>query len=319
MHVDESQLSFSSDELSLQPGSDWRSAVVDAPPAELAKSDKHVPLGRQRHPDQPEPRRNDMANGPSLVVNGGNDEEVSQGIVAIRAMTFAAAVPRPGKVSGRARKTVRACVSRYLPLCVFLLAACEPTTTRSPADAITFDTSKGLGNFEFATAGGGKPGEWSIVENDAGRVFAQIDTDPTDDRSPLAIYRPYSGRNVHVSIRFMTISGEIDRAAGVFVRFASVDDFYAARASALENSVCLYRVVDGRREMIGSMEVNVSGQTWHTLGIVARDERLTIFFDGRELFVAVDRRFPGPPGKVGLWTKADSMTWFESLKIGSLD
>ena len=190
---------------------------------------------------------------------------------------------------------------------------------RSPADAITFDTSKGLGNFEFATAGGGKPGEWSIVENDAGRVLAQIDTDPADDRSPLAIYRPYSGRNVHVSIRFMTISGEIDRAAGVFVRFASVEDFYVARASALENSIGLYRVVAGKREMIGSMEINVSGQTWHTLGIVARDERLTIFFDGRELFVAVDRRFPGPPGKVGLWTKADSITWFESLKIASLD
>jgi hypothetical protein len=71
--------------------------------------------------------------------------------------------------------------------------------------------------------------------------------------------------------------------------------------------------------MIGCMEVNVSGQEWHTLGIAARDERLTIFFDGRELFVAVDRRFPGPPGRVGLSTKADSMTWFESLKIGSLD
>jgi len=71
--------------------------------------------------------------------------------------------------------------------------------------------------------------------------------------------------------------------------------------------------------MIGCMEVNVSGQAWHTLGIAARDERLTIFFDGRELFVAIDSTLPGPPGKVGLWTKADSITWFESLKIGSLD
>ena len=117
----------------------------------------------------------------------------------------------------------------------------------------------------------------------------------------------------------MTISGETDQAAGVFVRFTSVDDYYVARASALENNVGLYRVVAGKREMIGYMEVNVSGQAWHTLGIAARDERLTIFFDGRELFVATDRRFPGPPGKVGLWTKADSMTWFESFTIDSLD
>jgi hypothetical protein len=214
---------------------------------------------------------------------------------------------------------VKARVFQYLPLCVFLLAACGPTASQSPADAITFDTLKGLDDFEFATAGDGKPGEWSIIENDAGRVLAQIDTDPADNRFPLAIYRRFSGRDVYVSIRFMTISGETDQAAGVFVRFASVDDYYVARASALENNVGLYRVVAGKREMIGCMEVNVSGQAWHTLGIAARDERLTIFFDGRELFVATDRRFPRPPGKVGLWTKADSMTWFESLKIGSLD
>jgi hypothetical protein len=117
----------------------------------------------------------------------------------------------------------------------------------------------------------------------------------------------------------MAISGKTDQAAGVFVRFRSPDDYYAARASALENNVRLYRVVAGRREMIGSMEINVSGQAWHTLGIAASDDRLTVFFDGRELFVATDRRFPGRPGKVGLWTQADSLTLFENLNIGSLE
>jgi hypothetical protein len=215
---------------------------------------------------------------------------------------------------------VKARAFQYLPpLCALLLAACGPTASWSPADAITFETSRAVEDFEFATAGEGKPGQWSIIENDAGRVLAQTDTDPADNRFPLAIYRPFSGRDVYVSIRFMTISGETDQAAGVLVRFISVDDYYVARASTLENNVGLYRVVAGKREMIGCMEINVSGQAWHTLGIAARDDRLTVFFDGRELFVAIDRRFPGPPGKVGLWTRADSTTWFESLKIGSLD
>lgn len=222
-------------------------------------------------------------------------------------------------VLSRTRKAVSAHVFLYLPLCVFLLAACGPTASRSPANAITFDTSKALDHFEFATAGDGKPGDWSIIENDAGRVLAQIAADPTDNRFAFAIYRPFLGRDAYVSIRFMTISGETDQSAGVFVRFTSVDDYYVARASVLENNVGLYRVVAGKRQMIGCMEVNVPGQEWHTLGIAARDERLTVFFDDRELFVALDRRFPGPPGRVGLWTKADSMTWFESLKIGSLD
>jgi hypothetical protein len=208
----------------------------------------------------------------------------------------------------------------YLPpLCVFFLFACGPTASPGPADAITFDTAKRLDDFDFAASGDGRPGEWLVIDNDAGRGLAQIDTEPAENRLPFAIYRPFSGRDVYVSTRFMTVSGKIDQAAGVFVRFRSADDYYAARASALENNVKLYRVVAGRRQMIGSMEINVSGQAWHTLGIAAKDDRLTVFFDGRELFVATDRRFPGPPGKVGLWTQADSMTLFESLKIGSLE
>ena len=206
-----------------------------------------------------------------------------------------------------------------LPFCVVFLFACGPTASPSPADAIPFDTATPLDDFDFAASGDGRPGEWLVIDNDAGRGLAQIDTEVAEDRLPFAIYRPFSGRDVYVSTRFMTISGKIDQAAGVFVRFRSPDDYYAARASALENNVNLYRVAAGRRELIGSMEVNVSGQAWQTLGIAARDDRLTVFFDGRELFVATDRRFPGPPGKAGLWTQADSMTLFESLKIGSLD
>jgi hypothetical protein len=207
---------------------------------------------------------------------------------------------------------VKARAFPYLPLCVFFLTACDPAASRSPADAITFDTAKRLDDFNFASSG-----EWSVVDNHAGRGLAQIDTESAENRVSFAIYRPFSGRDAYVSTRFMIVSGKIDQAAGVFVRFRSPDDHYAVRANALENSVNLYRVVAGRREMIGCMEVNVSSQAWHTLGVAARDDRFTVFFDDRELFVVTDRRFPGPPGKVGLWTQADSMTWFESLRVES--
>jgi hypothetical protein len=204
-----------------------------------------------------------------------------------------------------------------LTLCACFFAACDATALRSPADAITFDTTKRLDDFDFAASDDGRPGQWSVVDNDAGRGLAQIDGGPTETRISSAIYRPYSGHDV--STRFITISGKIDQAAGLFVRFRSSNDYYAVRANALDNNVTLYHVVAGRREMIGCMEVSVSGQAWHTLGIAARDDRLTVFFDGRELFAASDRRFPGPPGKVGVWTQADSMTLFESLKVESLD
>jgi hypothetical protein len=154
-----------------------------------------------------------------------------------------------------------------LPLCAVFLFACGPTTaSRSPAGAITFDAAKRLDDFDFAALGDGGPGEWLVIDNDAGRGLAQIETVSGGNRLAFAIYRPFSARDVYVSTRFMTISGKIDQTAGLFVRFRSPDDYYAARANALENNVKLYRVVAGRRESIGCMEVIVSGQAWHTLG-----------------------------------------------------
>lgn len=203
-----------------------------------------------------------------------------------------------------------------LPFCI-LLFACGPTASRGPTDAITFDTAKRLGDFVFFASGDGKPHRWLVIDSDAGRGLAQIASDPDENRLAFAIYRPLAGRDVYVSTRLKTDSGKIDRAAGVFVRFRSPDDYYAVCANALENNVNLYRVTAGRRELIGSMEINVSGQAWHTLGIAARDDRLTVFLDGKELFIATDRRRLGPPGKVGLWTEAGSMALFESIEIAS--
>jgi hypothetical protein len=210
------------------------------------------------------------------------------------------------------------CRRGFLCAVLCLLAACDPAPTPGRAETITFATSKGLGDFEFAVTGDGQPGKWSIVRDDATQALAQTGTDPADDRFPLAIYRPFSGRNVYVSIRFMPVSGNIDQAGGVVVRLTSAGDYYLARANALENNVRFYRVVGGKRQMIAGVDAPVASGAWHTLGVTARDDRFIILFNGRELFGATDATFPGP-GRVGMWTKADSVTWFESIKIKSLD
>src|SRR4051794_26436481 len=145
---------------------------------------------------------------------------------------------------GRA-PTTKTRMFRSIALCAFLLAACEPAATPGRAETVTFAASKGLGDFEFAMTGSGAPGEWSIVRDDATQALAQTGADSTDERFPLAIYRSFSGRNVYVSIRFMAVSGKIDRAGGLVVRLTSTGDYYLARANALENNVRFYRVVGG--------------------------------------------------------------------------
>src|SRR5882757_8261479 len=100
MHMDESKPPIPSDELSLRRASGSKSAVADAPPADLAKSAKLVAPGRQPHSDQSELCRNDLPNGPSVVVYCGNEEEVSRGfLVALGAMGVAVVEqsPEPGK------------------------------------------------------------------------------------------------------------------------------------------------------------------------------------------------------------------------------
>jgi hypothetical protein len=210
------------------------------------------------------------------------------------------------------------CRRSFLCTVLCLLTACDPAPTPGRAETVTFGAPKGLGEFEFAATGGGRPGEWSIVRDDAAQALAQTGADPADDRFPLAIYRAFSGRNVYVSIRFMPVSGKVDQAGGVAVRLTSAGDYYLARANALENNVRFYRVVGGKRQMIAGVDAPVASGTWHTLGVAARDDRFIILFNGRELFGATDSTFSSP-GRIGLWTKADSVTWFQSIKIKSLD
>ncbi len=183
---------------------------------------------------------------------------------------------------------------------------------------IKFDVARGLDDFEFAKTGDGKSGEWSIVRSDAGQALAQTSTDTTDNRFPLAIYRPFSRRDVDVSTRFLPVAGKVDQAGGIVIRLTSANDYYVVRANALEDNVRFYRVVGGRREMLAGANRKVSSQAWHALGIVVKGDRFTISFDGHELFTANDRTFAAA-GRIGLWTKSDSITWFESLEVKTLD
>jgi hypothetical protein len=147
-----------------------------------------------------------------------------------------------------------------------------------------------------------------------GRCIAQTNADPTDYRFPLAVYQPVSASDVEASVRFKAVSGRGDRAGGLAVRVRDADNYYVARANALEDNVRLYRVVKGDRQQLASASIKVTPGEWYTLLFRAEGERLSVAFDGRPLLAHADRTFAGP-GKVALWTKADSVTRFDQIKI----
>jgi hypothetical protein len=175
---------------------------------------------------------------------------------------------------------------------------------------------------EFALwrTGEGDPGEWTVIADATaagGRVLAQISKDKTGYRFPLAIYKPFSGKDLDVSVRFKAVGGTVDQAGGIAVRLLTPDDYYVLRANALEDNVRFYRVVKGRREQLAGADIKVIGNAWHTLALRAEGEHFRISFDGKPLFAAQDGTFANP-GKVALWTKADSVTYFDSLAIRPL-
>jgi hypothetical protein len=174
--------------------------------------------------------------------------------------------------------------------------------------------------FTFARTGRGEDGAWSVVEDktaEASQAIEQTSADRTDYRFPLAIPDSFSAADVAVELRFKAVGGRIDQAGGIAVRLEDADNYYVARANALEDNVRFYRVVGGRREQLEGANLRVTANEWHTLGLRAEGERFTVSYDGKALFSVTDRTFT-QAGGVALWTKADSVTRFDQVRITPL-
>jgi hypothetical protein len=169
------------------------------------------------------------------------------------------------------------------------------------------------------TGGGGLPNWESIPDPDYPGTFvlAQRSDDPTEYRLPLAIYNSFSAADVDVSVRFKLVSGTIDQAGGIAIRLADADNYYVARASAAENNLTFYRIVNGHRHDIAGADAAVALPVWHTIGIRAEGNRFALSFDGKTLFNATESTF-ARAGNVALWTAADSVVWFSALSMQAL-
>lgn len=176
------------------------------------------------------------------------------------------------------------------------------------------------------THSGGAP-RWEIHHDDTApsksSVLAQTSSDGTRNRYPLAILDAASSRDGEITVRFKPISGEIDQAAGLVWRYRDENNYYIVRANALEDNVVLYKVERGARTALAprgapadtyGVEHEVPAQSWSTLLVSFQGALFTVFFNGEKLFEVQDTTFT-EAGKVGLWTKADSVTYFDDFEL----
>jgi hypothetical protein len=179
--------------------------------------------------------------------------------------------------------------------------------------------------FEFGyTAGVGKPGKWIVQSEGTNKVLVQTDTDSTRSRFPVAVLSDITAADVDLSVRFRPISGRVDQAAGLVWRYQDQDNYYIVRANALEDNVVLYKVENGKRTDLplkgegrtyGKKSEVPAGQ-WSTLRLVANGRVFVVYLNAAKLYEVEDGTFP-KPGKVGVWTKADSVTQFDDLTVVS--
>ena len=119
-----------------------------------------------------------------------------------------------------------------------------------------------------------------------------------------------------VEVKFKPISGKEDAAGGLVWRWKDGDNYYVARANALENNVSLYYTERGRRITIKYVDAPVARNQWHTLRVEFKGDRIKVALDGKTYIEVADQHISGP-GSVGVWTKADSVTAFDDFSYGT--
>lgn len=177
--------------------------------------------------------------------------------------------------------------------------------------------------FEFGLTGNvGAPGKWVVQAQGANKFLAQTDADATRSRFPIAVLTDVTAIDVDLSVRFKPVSGRVDQAAGLVWRYQNQDNYYIVRANALEDNVVLYKVQNGKRTDLPlkgqgrtyGKKAEVPAGQWSTLRVVAAGPLFQVYANDGKLYEVEDATFT-QAGKVGVWTKADSVTHFDDLTV----
>lgn len=164
----------------------------------------------------------------------------------------------------------------------------------------------------------GRPADWRAVADPGGPdgwALVESEPDATDQRFPLCISEQAQGRDFDATLRFKIISGSRDQVAGYMFRAQSASDYYVVRVNARDNSVRLYRMDKGKRSQLGTKEAPVELGKWHSLRVIAANDRIEVALDGNPLFGISDRTLV-QAGAIGVWSQGDSVAHYGSLLIG---
>ena len=167
-----------------------------------------------------------------------------------------------------------------------------------------------------ATQTGTGQARWAVVTDDTAPSKPNVLKQSGQATYPVCIKDDTNVKEGFVEVKFKPISGREDQAGGLIWRAKDANNYYVARANALENNVTIYDTVNGRRTERKRTRMTVASNQWHTLRVDFQGNHFTVALDGKQALDWSDETFKDA-GKVGVWTKADSVTLFDDFSYGT--
>jgi hypothetical protein len=201
---------------------------------------------------------------------------------------------------------------------LFTMIVTTMATALAAAETVNFDDMKT----------GAPPPAWTATQTGSGRANWSVEKDGFAPSKPNVLKQsgqatfPVCFKNEtnikdgFVEVKFKPVAGREDQAGGVIWRLQDANNYYIARANALENNVTIYHTIKGRRTEKKRANMKVASGQWHTLRVDFNGNHFMVTFDGKKVMEWDDDTFRNA-GKVGVWTKADSVTEFDDFTYGS--
>src|SRR6202521_4093675 len=161
------------------------------------------------------------------------------------------------------------------------------------ADAVNFDNLRtGAAPPGWtATQTGSGSAKWSVEKDDSSPSQPNVLKQSGEATFPVCFKNDTSLKDGFVEVKFKPVAGKEDQAGGVIWRVRDANNYYIARANALEDNVTIYHTINGSRVPFKSINTKVTSGAWHTLRVDLQGDKFTVSFDGKKVIEAIDESF----------------------------
>ena len=133
---------------------------------------------------------------------------------------------------------------------------------------------------------------------------------------PIAVAKDVENfENGEISVRFQMIGGTLDRCSGIMFDLKPNGDYLAVRYNGTEDNLVLWTFKSGKRSFVkkGVHDVHLKMGQWHRMKIAVEGTQLRGWLDD-ELLLEYTLAEP-VAGKVGTWSKTDSVSQFADYEV----